>query len=95
MGLFSLGKKDEYEKVYGWDEENPENYEDLSEEDDIEAEIEKLRGTIGRGTCLYCGAKNTMKYEGNICFVCSSCGKSVHEDLYYRWLAGEEIETED
>lgn len=95
MGIFGLGKKDEYDNIYGWDEDDPRNYEDLSEEDDIEEKIEELKGTIGRGTCLYCGKKNAMHYEGNICFVCSNCGKSVHEDIYYRWLAGGTIETED
>lgn len=75
--------KDEYEELYD------------SEDDVNEEAIEELRGVIGRGDCLYCGAKNAMKYEGHICFICSMCDKSVHEDLYYRWAAGYDIETED
>ena len=95
MELFGLGKKEEYEDIYGWDEDDPRNYEDLSEEEDVEARIEELRGTIGRGTCLYCGVRNAMRYEAGTCFICTECGKSVHEDVYYRWIAGEDIEMED
>ena len=61
----------------------------------IEEEVEKLRGTIASGDCIYCGAKNGMKYEGNICFVCSECGKSTHEDIYYRWAAGYDVDIDD
>ena len=86
-------RKDEYDIIY--DCEDSRNYEELSENDSPEEAIEKLRGVIGRGDCLYCGAKNAMKYEGRICFICSMCDKSVHEDLYYRWAAGYDIETED
>lgn len=50
---------------------------------DIEERMEDLRGNIGRGTCLYCGAENGMEYEGHICFMCSKCGKSVHKDKQY------------
>lgn len=62
---------------------------------DLDDILEELRGNIGRGDCIYCGAKNGMKYEGYICFICSECGRSIHEELYYRWLAGETIEFED
>ena len=64
-------------------------------EDEIEESVVELKGTIGRGDCLYCKGKHTMKYEGNICFICSNCGKSIYEDLYYRWIAGYEVKTED
>lgn len=62
---------------------------------DLDDILEELRGNIGRGDCIYCGAKNGMKYEGFICFICSECDRSIHEELYYRWLAGETIEFED
>lgn len=84
-------RKDEYDIIY--DSDDNRTYEEFS--DSPEEAIEKLRGVIGRGDCLYCGAKNAMKYEGRICFICSMCDKSVHEDLYYRWAAGYDIETED
>ena len=38
-------------------------YEELDENDDPDEAIVKLRGTIGRGDCLYCGAKNAIEYE--------------------------------
>lgn len=72
-------KKDEYDLIY----------------DSIADDIEKLRGTIGRGDCVYCGAKDAMEYEGHICFICSQCGKSVHEDIYYAWASGHDIKIED
>ena len=83
-------KKDEYESIY--DMEDGINYEELDENETPEDAIERLRGTIGRGDCLYCGGHLTMTYEGNICFVCSKCGMSVHEDTYYLWAAGYNIE---
>ena len=52
-------------------------------------------GNIGRGTCLYCGAENGMEYEGRICFICSKCGKSAHEDIYYYWAAGGSVELDE
>lgn len=76
-------KKDEYEVIYDY------------EESDIEDDIENLRGTIGRGDCVYCGAKDSMEYIGDICFICSKCNKSVHEDIYYAWAAGCDVEMED
>lgn len=84
----------EYEDIYDYDIEDNTVYEELNE-DDLDDIIEELRHTIGQGDCLYCGEKLAMKYEGQICFICSSCGKSVHEDIYYRWIAGYPIETED
>ena len=77
------GNKDEYDIIY--------DYDGL----DIEERIEDLRGNIGRGTCLYCGAENVMKYEGHICFICSKFGKSVHEDIYYYWAAGGLVELDE
>ena len=86
-------RRDEYDIIYDYDdydEEDSRNYEELSETNEDE-KIEKLRGKIGRGYCLYCGAENGMIYEGDICFICTECGKSVHEDLYYRWAAGYDV----
>jgi hypothetical protein len=62
------------------------------EEATIKEAIDNLRGTIPMGDCIYCNAKNGMKDVGNICFVCSKCGQSVHEDIYYRWTAGYRVD---
>ena len=91
MSLFGKDT-DEYDYIYDSDELD---YSELDENDDPEVAIEKLRGTIGRGDCLYCNAKNGMKYDGFICFICSECNKSIHEDMYYRWAAGYAIEFEE
>ena len=88
-------KTDNYDDIYDYDIEDSRLYEEFDENESIEDRIEELRGTIGRGDCLYCGAKNAMIYEENICFICNKCGKSVHEDIYYRWAAGEEIDLKD
>lgn len=90
-----MWKRDDYEDIYGYDIEDNTRYEELDENEDIEVTINKLRGTVGRGDCLYCGGKNAMIYTGDICFVCDKCDKSVHEDIYYRWIAGEEIVFDD
>lgn len=81
--MYRSGNKDEYDIIY--------DYDGL----DIEEWMEDLRGNIGRGTCLYCGAENGMEYEGHICFICSKCGKSVHEDIYYYWAAGGSVELDE
>jgi transposase-like protein len=94
LGL-SNKKRDEYDIIYNYDGEDSRNYEELDENEDPEDIIEELRGCIGRGDCLYCDAKNAMEHEGHICFICKECGKSVHEDIYYRWAAGYPIEFED
>lgn len=85
----------EYEDIYDYDIKDNAEYEELFEDETEEEVIERLKDTIGQGDCLYCGAKLAMKYEGQICFICSSCGKSVHEDIYYRWIAGYPVEIED
>lgn len=50
---------------------------------DVDEMIESMKGTVERGDCLYCGAKDAMVYTGNICFICDKCSKSVHEDIMY------------
>lgn len=87
-------KKDEYDLIYDYDIDSI-DYSELDENESEDEAIEKIRYTIGRGDCLYCGAKNGMEYEGTICFICSGCGKSVHEEIYYRWAAGYTIAFED
>lgn len=88
-------KRGEYDVIYEYDFEDSRCYEELDENEDVEEIIERLRGTIGRGDCIYCGAKNGMEYEGHVCFICNTCEKSVHEDLYYRWAAGYSIEMDN
>ena len=84
-------EKDEYDYIYDPDDMEYSEYDD---EEDIESEIDSLRGTISSGDCIYCHGKNTMTFAGN-CFVCSKCGNSINEDSYYRWAAGYPIEIVD
>lgn len=97
MGLFGFGKKkDEYDEIYGDDifdngDDDGIDYSELDQyefEEDVDNIINKMRGTIQEGDCLYCNAKNAMKYDGSICFICSKCNWSAHEDVYYTWVAG-------
>lgn len=60
----------------------------------LENDIEELRGTIAKGSCLFC-EDGEMIYTANCCFICNKCGKSVHEDMYYQWAAGYPIEFDD
>lgn len=87
-------KKDDYYRIYNYKDSSSSNYEVIDENEDPEEVIANLRGTIGRGDCIYCYGKNTMVHDGLICFICSECGNSVHEDIYYRWAAGYPIEFE-
>ena len=77
------GKTDEYDIIYDFDGLY------------IEERMEDLRGNMGIGTRLYCGTENRMEDEGHICFICSKCGKSVHEDIYYYWAAGGHVDLEE
>ena len=90
-----MERKDTYEDIYNYDIEDNTKYEELDENESEEEAIERLKNTIGRGDCIYCGEKLAMQYEGKICFICSKCGQSVHEDIYYRWIAGYLVEIED
>lgn len=87
-------RKDEYKFIYDNGDDSGIDYSDLSESDPEEA-VDSLRGNVLSGSCIYCGAQDGMKYEGDICFICSVCGRSIHEDLYYRLLAGYEIEMDN
>lgn len=93
MTMFG-GKPDEYDRIYDYCDDSIE-YAELDENETPEEAVERLRNTIGRGDCVYCGAKNAMEYDGCICFICSKCDMSVHEDVYYRWAAGYPIEFEE
>lgn len=86
---------DEYDFIYDNGDDSGIDYSDLSENEDPEDVIDSLRGTIGRGDCIYCDSKDSMEYDGFVCFICSHCGKSVHEDIYYRWAAGYPIDFDD
>ena len=88
-------RKDEYDDIYNnFDEESEEILEE-PEYDNMYDEINNIRGTIQRGTCMFCGEENAMKYEGNVCFICSKCNEAVTEDIYYQWLLGYDMEFED
>lgn len=87
-----MNKNNEYDKIYNYDVEDNTNYEEFDENEDPEEVIGRLRNTIGRGDCIYCEGKLTMEYDGHICFICSKCGRSAHEDVYYRWAAGYSVE---
>ena len=93
-----LGKTneyDEYNDIYDNGDDNGIDYSELDENDDPEEIIDSIRGTVTRGDCILCNAKNAMTYDGFICFICSECGNSVHEDTYYRWIAGYPVSIED
>ena len=77
--------------LYDFEEDDSRNYEEFGTEDTSD----KLRGRIKKGTCLYCGAKNGMIYDGGSCFICNKCQNSVSEDIYYEWASGQNIEFED
>lgn len=95
MGLFWRDEDKELNDIWDNGEGDFMDYDDLDYEDfEREEVIEKLRGTISRGECMYCRKPNAMVYEGEICFVCRSCNNSCHEDIYYQWISGFDIEID-
>lgn len=84
-----FNKKENYERIY----DNNMDYEEVDENESPEEAVERLRGTIGRGSCLHCNG--TMTYDGCCCFICLDCGYSVDEDTYLRWAAGYPVEFEE
>jgi len=84
-GIFDNGDDDEidYSELDG--------YEFTEDEYEI---IERMRDEVTGGDCLYCDARDSMEHDGD-CFICSVCGKSVHEDVYFAWAGGIPIEIED
>lgn len=86
--------KDEYSYIYGDDDDDDVDWSEIGEcefmdtEDEIEERINGIRGTIGRGDCLYCYGKNSMKYEPAGFFYCDKCKSMTDEDFYYRWCLG-------
>ena len=90
-----MSKRGEYEVIYDFEDDDSRNYEELSENETPEEFIERFRDSIGRGDCMFCHAENGMIHEGPTCFICEHCGRAVHEDVYYRWVAGYPVEFED
>ena len=91
-----MSKKKDF--IFDNGDDNGIDYSELyegEEEIDYDEIIGRMKGTVQSGDCMYCGAKNAMKYEGDICFVCDKCGMSTHEDSYYLWLSGIDIEFDD
>ena len=74
-------KRDEYNYIYGNDEE------------ERKEAIDKLRGTIDVYDCDICGGKLTMVYDAP-CFVCTKCGVITHEDIVYSYAAGYPMEDD-
>lgn len=72
--------------------------EDWIESDDDETmddKIEKIRGTIDEGDCLWCHQHNGMKYDPQGFFLCDSCNMMCEEDTYYMWNLGYDVTADD
>lgn len=105
MGILKADKM--YDELYdndiydngdddGIDYSEVDGYEEDDSGDEIEERAELLKSDgVTTGDCPYCGASNTMHYDGYICFICSECKWSMHEKDYYYWLAGGQIEMDE
>lgn len=96
-----FGNLSEYEKIFKDNDDNDLGFdpaeadENGDPEDEIQAEIDAVRGTISKGDCIFGHAKNAMIYDGSICFVCKKCGMTIDEDGYYRWATSHQVEIDD
>lgn len=78
----------DYSELDGYEFENDE---DVDEETEARwAAIDRLKGTIQDGDCLYCGKQNGMHYvKGYYC--CKTCHDLVPEEVYLQWYAGFDV----
>ena len=94
MGFFRRKKKEsEWSGIY--DDDLGFDPSEADENPDPDDEIDKLRGTVDRGPCMFCGKNDCMVEQGGVCFICEKCGESIDEDGYYRWLAGYDVSFDD
>jgi len=88
-------REDEYDFIYDNGDDSGIDYSDLSEAEDPEDVIDRLRETLDRGPCPECGKVSMVRSEQGNCYYCLDCGYAEHEALYLRSLAGYPIESED
>lgn len=93
--VIDMSKRGEYEVIYDFEDDDSRNYEELDENESVEDAVERIKNSYGRGDCMFCGTVNGMIRENTMCLICESCGRAVHEDIYFRWLAGYDVEFED
>jgi len=95
-------RTDEWKDIFDNGDDDGIDYSDLGDEWDdedddeelaVEQAIERLKGTIKDGDCMFCGSKGTAHYDGNF-FFCKECHYVVEEDFYYRWYAGFPVEID-
>ena len=58
--------KEEYDLICNYDFEDSRVFEELNDDEDEDAYIESLRGTIGKGDCVYSGCDGEMIYTGMV-----------------------------
>lgn len=52
--------------------------------------IEKLKGTIEYGECMFCNKERGMHFSHGF-FFCKDCHDFVPEEMYYQWYAGFDV----
>lgn len=89
MSLFErfLKEKDDFDPDENWEQEES--------EDEIEEDIKTYWGTIDKGDCIFCHAKDAMKNYDEVCFVCNKCKQSIDYKGYLIWASGHQITFED
>ncbi len=97
MTFFDRHKDNDYDDIFDNGDDSGIDYSELDgcefEEDEYDI-IERMRDEVAGGDCLYCNARDSMVHDGER-FVCSVCGKSVCEDVYFAWAGGIPVEIED
>jgi len=88
-------EKDEYDFIYDNGDDSGIDYSALSEAEDPEDAVDRLREELERGPCPKCRKVTMVRSETGVCYYCLDCGYAEHEVIYLRNLAGYPMETED
>ena len=72
-----------------------ENWIESDDDETMDDKIEKIRGTIDKGDCLWCNSRNGMKYYPEGYFLCDRCNMMCEEDTYYMWYLGYDVSATD
>lgn len=72
-----------------------ENWIESDDYETMDDKIEKIRGTIDKGDCLWCNRRSGMKYYPEGYFLCDRCNMMCEEDTYYMWYLGYDVSATD
>lgn len=79
---------------YEYEDESIGDYVDPEEDADISARwdaIDRLRGKVKKGKCIFCGKRNGMHLTPMGNYACQYCHDTVPDEVYLQWYAGFDV----